>query len=106
MMFQKLVTFFVLGFTCITLNTAAQPDDINFTSITTREGLSSNTVNTILKDRLGLVWFGTEDGLNCFDGVWLGGGVGVKTRENGIYQPGGLGTACNCGKKQDQRKNG
>lgn len=69
MMFQKLVTFFVLGFTCIALNTAAQPDDINFTSITTREGLSSNTVNVILKDRLGLVWFGTEDGLNCFDGV-------------------------------------
>ncbi|MCC9135616.1 two-component regulator propeller domain-containing protein [Pontibacter silvestris] len=31
-------------------------------------GLSNNTVNTIYKDRLGFMWFGTDDGLNKYDG--------------------------------------
>lgn len=47
----------------------AQPDPINFTSLTTKDGLSSNTVNAILKDHYGVMWFGTEDGLDRFDGV-------------------------------------
>lgn len=47
----------------------AQQENINFTSITTKDGLSSNTVNAILKDHYGLVWFGTEDGLDKFDGT-------------------------------------
>ncbi|WP_343532839.1 two-component regulator propeller domain-containing protein [Pedobacter sp.] len=33
-----------------------------------KDGLSSNTVNAILKDKYGLMWFATEDGLNKFDG--------------------------------------
>ncbi|WP_207533978.1 hybrid sensor histidine kinase/response regulator transcription factor [Desertivirga arenae] len=33
-----------------------------------REGLSSNIVTSILKDRFGYMWFGTDDGLNKFDG--------------------------------------
>jgi len=43
-------------------------EDINFTALTTKNGLSSNTVNVILKDRAGLLWFGTDDGLDKFDG--------------------------------------
>ena len=43
--------------------------DINFTNLTTRNGLSSNSVNAILKDKSGLMWFGTEDGLDRFDGT-------------------------------------
>jgi len=41
---------------------------INFTSVTVKEGLSSNTVNAVIKDRFGLMWFGTANGLNKFDG--------------------------------------
>jgi signal transduction histidine kinase/ligand-binding sensor domain-containing protein/DNA-binding response OmpR family regulator len=48
---------------------ATAQNNINFTSITTKDGLSSNTVTGILKDRFGLMWFGTEDGLNKFDGT-------------------------------------
>lgn len=33
------------------------------------DGLSANTVTAILKDRKGLLWFATEDGLNKFDGT-------------------------------------
>src|SRR5688572_8786056 len=52
----------------LTFRGAAQ-EDINFTALTTRDGLSSNTVNAIIKDRFGLLWFGTDDGLDKFDGT-------------------------------------
>lgn len=44
-------------------------NDFNFIALTTKNGLSSNTVNAILQDRNGLVWFATSDGLNKFDGT-------------------------------------
>ncbi|MEO7213847.1 two-component regulator propeller domain-containing protein [Mucilaginibacter sp.] len=43
-------------------------DNFNFTSITAKEGLSSNTVNAIVKDHNGLIWFGTTNGLSKYDG--------------------------------------
>ncbi|WP_162847012.1 hybrid sensor histidine kinase/response regulator transcription factor [Mucilaginibacter gracilis] len=42
---------------------------INFTSITTKEGISSNTIYTMVKDRYGLMWFGTSNGLSRYDGT-------------------------------------
>lgn len=42
---------------------------MNFTAFTTKNGLSSNTINAIVKDRFGLMWFATTDGLNRFDGT-------------------------------------
>lgn len=38
------------------------------THLTTDDGLSQNTVVSVLKDRKGLMWFGTWDGLNMYDG--------------------------------------
>jgi ligand-binding sensor domain-containing protein len=43
-------------------------DPVKFSQINTMEGLSQGTVNCILKDRYGFMWFGTQDGLNRFDG--------------------------------------
>lgn len=43
--------------------------ELNFTSLTTKNGLSCNVVNAVLKDRFGWVWFATADGLNRFDGT-------------------------------------
>ncbi|AMP99865.1 hypothetical protein AY601_2991 [Pedobacter cryoconitis] len=54
---------------CILQAGYAQQQKINFTSLNSKDGLSSNTVNAILKDRYGLMWFATEDGLNKFDGT-------------------------------------
>jgi signal transduction histidine kinase/ligand-binding sensor domain-containing protein/DNA-binding response OmpR family regulator len=51
------------------LTALAQTGRVNFTSITAKDGLLSNSVNAILKDRQGLMWFATNDGLNKFDGT-------------------------------------
>ena len=41
---------------------------MNYYSITTFEGLPSNTVSAIKKDASGFIWFGTKVGLCRFDG--------------------------------------
>jgi len=45
--------------------------EITFKHLTVENGLSNNKVNCILEDRFGFIWFGTEDGLNRFDGYDL-----------------------------------
>jgi signal transduction histidine kinase/ligand-binding sensor domain-containing protein/CheY-like chemotaxis protein len=42
--------------------------NIRFKHLTTSEGLSQSHVTAILKDKRGFMWFGTEDGLNKYDG--------------------------------------
>lgn len=42
---------------------------IRFTVLTSHNGLLSNTVNAITKDRYGFLWFATADGLDRFDGM-------------------------------------
>src|SRR5687767_3790623 len=56
----------VIGLTQLSM---AQQQKINFTSLTSKDGLSSSTVTAILKDRQGMMWFATEDGLNKYDGT-------------------------------------
>jgi ligand-binding sensor domain-containing protein len=46
----------------------AQTGTVRFDNITTEQGLSQSTVTAILQDRQGFMWFGTEDGLNQYDG--------------------------------------
>lgn len=40
-----------------------------FRHIDIRDGLSQNTVNCILQDKSGYMWFATKDGLNRYDGI-------------------------------------
>ena len=42
--------------------------DMKFKRLDTREGLSNSTVNSIIRDSQGYVWFGTGYGLNRYDG--------------------------------------
>ena len=42
--------------------------DIKFDHLTVEDGLSSPYVKCILQDQRGFIWFGTDDGLNKYDG--------------------------------------
>jgi ligand-binding sensor domain-containing protein/signal transduction histidine kinase/uncharacterized membrane-anchored protein YhcB (DUF1043 family) len=46
----------------------AQNFDINFERISIEQGLSQSSVFVILQDNRGFLWFGTQDGLNKYDG--------------------------------------
>ena len=41
---------------------------VKFTHLTNLDGLSQSTAQAILKDKYGFMWFGTQDGLNRYDG--------------------------------------
>ena len=60
----------VLGFVLLLqpLQMRAALQNIEFSSLNNRGGLSNSQVNAILKDKTGYVWFGTQSGLNRFDG--------------------------------------
>jgi hypothetical protein len=42
--------------------------NLRFDRISVEDGLSHSTVNAILQDSYGFMWFGTDDGLNRYDG--------------------------------------
>lgn len=42
--------------------------DIHFSQISSKNGLSQNTVRAITEDKNGFIWAGTLDGLNRYDG--------------------------------------
>jgi len=59
--------FLFLCFVLLTVSVNAQ-SDFKFTHLTNLHGLSQSTVQAILKDKYGFMWFGTQDGLNRYDG--------------------------------------
>ncbi|WP_185154143.1 two-component regulator propeller domain-containing protein [Fulvivirga sp. M361] len=48
---------------------SAQTTSIQFNHLTTMQGLSQSSVITIIQDQDGILWFGTRDGLNQYDGT-------------------------------------
>ena len=63
--FQSILTLLLL--TNITI--ANDHHSYQFETIDIDQGLSQNSVMTIAQDKNGFMWFGTEDGLNRYDGV-------------------------------------
>lgn len=64
---RKLPAFtLILLFTFSSINLKA--DTFSFRHYKAEDGLTFNTVRSIIQDRHGFMWFGTEDGLNRFDG--------------------------------------
>ncbi len=61
--FRNVFTFLML---CLGIVVNAQTD-LKFEHLTLDNGLSSNSVNSITKDKQGFMWFGTQDGLNRYD---------------------------------------
>ena len=62
----KLITLALLALLIPCLSGAKS--QYTFRHLTTREGLSSNTVRALIQDHTGLIWMGTSNGLDSFDG--------------------------------------
>lgn len=63
----KKIIFCVLIFIQSTL-LAQDWQDVRFTPLSLKDGLSQLTVTAIFQDSKGMMWFGTRDGLNSYDG--------------------------------------
>ncbi|BAP57979.1 response regulator receiver domain-containing protein [Thioploca ingrica] len=50
------------------LSVVAYPPALKFEHLSLEDGLSQSTVYAILQDNKGFMWFGTQDGLNRYDG--------------------------------------
>ncbi|MCD8739265.1 response regulator [Mucilaginibacter roseus] len=64
----KYCCLYIVAFFCSIVSAMGQGEP-SFVALTTRDGLSSNTISAITQDQSGLMWFGTVDGLNKFDGT-------------------------------------
>ncbi len=58
------ITLFLIYFS----NNVKAVEDIKFTSINNKDGLSHNTVRCVMQDKKGFVWISTMSGLNRYDG--------------------------------------
>lgn len=63
-MMKKYLSLLLLAVLAFQVNAA----DYMFKHIEVKDGLSNNKVNKIFKDSRGFMWFGTESGLNRYDG--------------------------------------
>lgn len=68
-MFRGLFTVWLFGALFFVPVILLGQHTVRFTMLGVKDGMSSNAINTILKDRKGILWFGTDDGLNKFDGL-------------------------------------
>jgi signal transduction histidine kinase/DNA-binding response OmpR family regulator/streptogramin lyase len=66
----------------------SQPQQLQFEHITTKDGLSNNGIRCIIQDRQGFMWFGTEQGLNKFDGYNFTAYTYIPEDTNGISAAG------------------
>ena len=64
--FLKLFVYILVNLFIISLQ--SHGNNLTFRKYQVNNGLSENTVQAILQDRQGFLWFGTKDGLNRFDG--------------------------------------
>lgn len=68
---KSLLLFLLLPVSVMLLlanRSSAQNKVVKFSSLTIEDGLSQSDVKSIIKDRLGFIWFSTDDGLSRYDG--------------------------------------
>lgn len=58
----------ILNILLILINPVEAFDDIYFSKIGIEQGLSQLTVTSIYQDELGIIWFGTREGVSRYNG--------------------------------------
>lgn len=68
-MMKNTLLLFVSICYCLAARGQSAEEHYYFKNLSIENGLSQNTVNAILQDSKGFLWFGTKDGLNRYDGL-------------------------------------
>ncbi|MBC7884953.1 MAG: hypothetical protein H7X99_05725, partial [Saprospiraceae bacterium] len=66
--FRIIFTYFLVLVLILCIRTDSYSQNLYFQSYTTSEGLSQNSIYSIAETPEGFMWFGTQDGINRFDG--------------------------------------
>ncbi|MFO7781065.1 MAG: two-component regulator propeller domain-containing protein [Spirochaetia bacterium] len=67
-MFYSLAAFILVLVPVISTAQAVSPEVAYFDHLGRRDGLSNSSISAIVQDRYGFLWFGTQAGLNRYDG--------------------------------------
>src|SRR5687768_2262889 len=59
---------FIVLLCILTCEARAQDQEIKFDHLTVDKGLSSNTVNSVIRDSRGFIWIASENGVSRYDG--------------------------------------
>ena len=51
------------------IGTKTEAQNLFFSNISVKNGLSSNVTNSIVQDKYGFIWIGTQEGLCRYDGT-------------------------------------
>lgn len=61
----------ILSLLLLALMPATAHDDYRYQNLTMNDGLAANAVRNIVQDKFGYMWFGTDNGLCRYDGVYV-----------------------------------
>lgn len=69
MQYTARIFFFIINMLLAYCVLAIEQQGISFRKLSIEQGLSQSSVNAIIQDKEGYIWFGTQDGLNKYDGI-------------------------------------
>ena len=80
------LALFLTGATAVQVSatSANMPRNIQFAHVTTAQGLSQQFVQSVVQDSSGYIWFGTQDGLNRYDGHTVVAYVHDRSRKGSL----------------------
>lgn len=65
---NKIITFIILLLISVSIPTLAHGSELMFYNLTTSNGLSQTSINSIYQDSSDYIWIGTKNGLNRYNG--------------------------------------